>query len=343
MGLLVKRIKLSFAPSLELEFIDRDRAIKQVYELGEKGTRFPIVVFGPEGCGKTSWLLQATEVLKDLDYDIIYFNPMRKQFEAEVGVEDVKRRALEVVKQALSNHALARLVWIAIELSREAVRLGRKRLAIVIDDTFHYIGVKEASSIVKSLLELIEYPPASYDSIIAIVATSEGLSRREIGRHSWALLRPMWNMSREGFEQLYERIPKPKPPFEDVWRNTGGNPRTLSLLYQANWNVKRVITEYTAGREITPRFIVKWREWLEKAIENPDILWTPNTPEELVNELISRNLIVYNMYDRDPWFWIDEPPPEKDPEIGIGRYVAWQTPLHREAVKKALNTIKQST
>ncbi|GAB6944937.1 hypothetical protein JCM14467A_17190 [Vulcanisaeta sp. JCM 14467] len=34
--------------------------------------------------------------------------------------------------------------------------------------------------------------------------------------------------------------------------------------------------------------------------------------------------------------WIDEPPPERDPELGIGRYVAWQTPLHREAVRKAL-------
>ena len=339
--LFVKRIKLSFAPNLELEFIDRDRAIKQIYELGEKGIRFPIVVFGPEGCGKTSWLLQAIEVLKDLDYSTIYFNPMRKQFEAEVGVEDFKRRALEVVKQALSNHALAKLVWIVIELSREAIRLGRKRLAIIIDDTFHYVGVKEASSIVKSLLELIEYPPASYDSIVTIAATSEGLSRREIGRHGWALLRSMWNMSRKGFEELYKRIPEPKPPFEDVWRITGGNPRTLSLLYQANWSVKRVINEYIVGREITPSFIAKWREWLERAVENPDTLWASNTPKELVNELIYKNLIIYNMYDRDPWFWIDEPPPKKELEIGIGRYVAWQTPLHREAVRIALKNIRE--
>ena len=42
------------------------------------------------------------------------------------------------------------------------------------------------------------------------------------------------------------------------------------------------------------------------------------------------------MYDRDPIFWIDEPPPERDPELGIGKEVAWQTPLHREAVKRAI-------
>jgi hypothetical protein len=55
-----------------------------------------------------------------------------------------------------------------------------------------------------------------------------------------------------------------------------------------------------------------------------------------VKELIARNLIVYNVYDRDVWLWIDEPPPERDVELGIGKYVAWQTPIHREAVKRAI-------
>jgi hypothetical protein len=55
-----------------------------------------------------------------------------------------------------------------------------------------------------------------------------------------------------------------------------------------------------------------------------------------VNELVSRNLIVYSLRSRDPELWVDEPPPERDPDIGVGRYVAWQTPLHREAVRRAL-------
>jgi hypothetical protein len=45
------------------------------------------------------------------------------------------------------------------------------------------------------------------------------------------------------------------------------------------------------------------------------------------------------MYDRDPYFWIDQPPPERDPELGIGKNVAWQTPLHREAVRRALEEV----
>ena len=51
--------------------------------------------------------------------------------------------------------------------------------------------------------------------------------------------------------------------------------------------------------------------------------------------LIEKNLIA-RIWDRDPDAWIDEPPPERDPELGIGKYYAWQTPLHREAVRRIL-------
>jgi len=87
---VVRRVRLSFA-DLEVEFVNRDRAIQQVLEWSERGTWFPVVVFGPEGCGKTSWLLQAVEILKELGYSVVYFNPLRRMFEAEVGIESVKQ------------------------------------------------------------------------------------------------------------------------------------------------------------------------------------------------------------------------------------------------------------
>jgi len=74
-------------------------------------------------------------------------------------------------------------------------------------------------------------------------------------------------------------------------------------------------------------------------VEDPDALWRADAPEELVKELVERNLIVYNVYDRESWLWIDQPPPEKDLEIGVGKRVAWQTPLHREAVRRALEEL----
>jgi predicted AAA+ superfamily ATPase len=54
--MLIERVKLSLVPGLEIEFTDRDRGIRQVYELAKRGIRAPVVVYGPEGCGKTSWL-----------------------------------------------------------------------------------------------------------------------------------------------------------------------------------------------------------------------------------------------------------------------------------------------
>jgi len=82
--------------------------------------------------------------------------------------------------------------------------------------------------------------------------------------------------------------------------------------------------------------VARWRRWLEAAVEGPDALWSPDAPEELIDELEERNLITYHMYRREGWAWMDQPPPEEDPEIGVGRRVAWRTPLHREAVRRAL-------
>jgi hypothetical protein len=181
-----------------------------------------------------------------------------------------------------------------------------------------------------------------YENIVVLVATSEGVSRREIGRHFWAELRPMWNMPKEGFHQLYEKLPGPKPPFEEVWRWTGGNPRMLGRLHTAGWAAERVVGDVLREKGLTAEFVSRWRRWLEAAVEDPETLWTGDVPEELVRELEARNLIVYNMYDRDPYFWIDQPPPERDPELGIGKNAAWQTPIHREAVRMALREAASS-
>lgn len=50
------------------------------------------------------------------------------------------------------------------------------------------------------MLNLVEYPPRGYERVVALAATSEGVTQEEIGRHLWAVLRPIWNMSREGFQ-----------------------------------------------------------------------------------------------------------------------------------------------
>jgi len=331
----MRRVKLSFVPGFEVEFSDRDRGVQQVLEWAERGTRFPIVVFGPEGCGKTAWLKQAVELLRERGYEVVYVNPLQKEYLVHTDAKEVAKALAEAAFKV--SGVGAELAYAAFNAARELVRLKKRKVAVLVDDAFQAIGLgKEAAFYVKSLLGLIEYPPESYERIVAVAATSEGLSRREIGRHRWATLTPMWNMGRKGFEELYEKVPRPKPDVEEVWWWTGGNPWMLAQLYEARWGVDVVVRGIALSKELTADFVSEWRKWLEVAVEDPDSLWGAGAPEELLRELVARNLIVYNVYDRDPWFWVDEPPPERDLELGIGKHVAWQTPLHREAVRRAV-------
>ena len=336
----VKRVRLRFAPSLEVEFTDRDKGVEQIYRYAERGTIAPVVVYGPEGCGKSAWLLQAAEILKERGFDVIYVDFAHRDYIAYTSVKEIVERISEVVADA-TGYAPIKLADLVILLANQLLkRWKRKRITLLVDEVFQTIGLDKAEIYVKMLLNLIEYPPESYENIVIIVATSEGLSRWRIGRHRWGWLTPMWNISRKGFEELYEKIPSPKPSFEDVWRLTGGNPYVLRLLYIGNWSANTFTSLIIEEKRLSPEFISRWRKWLEKAVEDPDTLSDVNVPEKLRKALIRRNLIVYDMYDRDPELWVDEPPPERDQELGIGRYVAWQTPLHREAVKKSLEIYK---
>jgi hypothetical protein len=56
-----------------------------------------------------------------------------------------------------------------------------------------------------------------------------------------------------------------------------------------------------------------------------------------LKRLVEINLIIDTLPERTYDEWIDQPPPERELKIGVGRYVAWQTPLYREAINKLLN------
>jgi len=124
---MLKKVK-PFAPGLEVEFIDREKGIEQIFERAERGTWKPVVVFGPEGCGKTSLLLQAAEILREQGYSVIYFNPLRRRFEADVGIESIKQQILERLRQVSTEHEFAKLIWLVIDDALEILKHGEKRL-----------------------------------------------------------------------------------------------------------------------------------------------------------------------------------------------------------------------
>ncbi|MEM4971480.1 MAG: ATP-binding protein, partial [Sulfolobales archaeon] len=290
-------------------------------------------------CGKTAFLRQASEVLREYGYSVVYVNPLASIPEDRLDVSEELRGLLSEVPGDLGS--ALRIIEVSAELLYRVVRRGlRRRIALLADDVFQAIGLDRAEQLVKSLLNMIEHPSIAYERIVILIASSEGVTRERIGRHRWAEIRGMWNMPREGFEELYNQIPGEKPSIDDIWIYTGGNPWILSKLYLSSWRVGDVVEEIIHIKSLTREFIARYRRHLERAIEDPDYLWREPERDEhagqLLRELIERNLVIYPLPKRIESLWIDNPPPERDPELGIGRYVAWQTPLYRIAVRKAL-------
>jgi AAA+ ATPase superfamily predicted ATPase len=134
------KIKLSFVPGLEVEFVDREKAIKQVEEFTEKGTRFPIVVFGPEGCGKTAWLKQATFILRELGFEAIYIDPLHRDFIAYTDISEAVKRLAEATSEVIGV-AQVKLATLALDILKDLISIWRKkRVAILIDEVFQAIG-----------------------------------------------------------------------------------------------------------------------------------------------------------------------------------------------------------
>ena len=339
----MKRIKLFFA-GLEVEFTDRDKALGQIEELARKGTRFPLVIYGPEGCGKTALFMQTKKILEEYNYNVIYTNPMTEKPEEILqyssSIKDIVKEVFNLFPEPYS-----RIVDVAITIASQVMKRFRKsKIAILMDDIFQAVGLDKAEVYVKTLLNLIEYPPGDYENIVILVSSSEGITRERVGRHNWADMKILWNMNKNGFRELYSKLPNNKPSFENIWNLTGGNPRYLERLYEVNWNLDLVLNWVIRTRKLRS-FIKSLNDReidiLKEILEDPDKLFERlREPEAqtLEKKLIELNMII-EVWDRDEWSWIDTPPPERDPELGIGRYYAWQTPLHREAVRRVLEQL----
>jgi len=117
----VKRITVEIAPGVETEFVDRDRALAQITEWAEKSMRFPVVVFGPEGFGKTVFLRQAAEVLRELGYDVVYVDVSHLDFTAHTDVAEVAGKLAEAASE-VSGVAEVKLTYLAVEAVEELIR-----------------------------------------------------------------------------------------------------------------------------------------------------------------------------------------------------------------------------
>ena len=123
-------------------------------ELAERGMRFPLVVYGHEGCGETALLLQARAMLEDYGYHVVYVNPIAERIDEALSFSLPLRDVVLEVLRALPD-PLPRIVDIAVNIASLAMRkLTRPRIAILMDDAFQAVSPDRAEQYVKAMLNL---------------------------------------------------------------------------------------------------------------------------------------------------------------------------------------------
>jgi energy-coupling factor transporter ATP-binding protein EcfA2 len=118
----------------------------------------PVVVFGPEGCGKTAWLKQAAEILLRERLRGRLRQPPAERVLTHTVSKEVAETLAEIALRALgARRGRARLG--SLQRVRELLKLRKRKVAVWLDDVFQAIGLNQAASYVKGLLNMIEYTP----------------------------------------------------------------------------------------------------------------------------------------------------------------------------------------
>jgi hypothetical protein len=87
---------------------------------------------------------------------------------------------------------------------------------------------------------------------------------------------------------------------------TGEIPSLLGEPHSAKQNIEAWLSRPVMKKRPPADFTARWRGWLEQAVEDPDTLRGRRVPEELVNKLDRRNLVMHFLPDRITQLWIDQ-------------------------------------
>lgn len=338
-----------------IRFIDRVKELKALNEYCSRFRATPLYIYGPEGCGKTRLLREFTRRFNDFFMDgvAVYVDALedrdiRKALASSLPIDVLNiglEASMDLLQQSIPlGQALSRSISLIIDKIAEKVfrkSLKDKYILITVDDVVRSIGLGKVEYYTKWLYEVMwrleeEYKPKA---INLIATTSEGVSLNLITRHRHVGVNFIWNLDKESFKELFYEL---KPPsniyFEDVWRILGGNPgKLIELMGRYYWEIDKMVFDYVwRAKGIIKRIIEEGlREELAIAIEDPDSIMGKPTRNmaKVENILVEANMLIRVGIP------LDYSEIKPDLEIGLGREYAWQTPLYREALRKALNNM----
>ena len=344
----------------EVRFIDRVEEIRALRGWCSSFRYVPLYLYGPEGCGKTRLLRELVKRFDELmggDSIAIYVDALEgRDIGRALMTSGVLAKSVDIAKLGLRvvSDLIARNIPVGQALSQslslivdEVARrvygrvLHDKYVLIVVDDVTRAVGLDKIEWYVKWVFELMnklqeEYRPRA---INVIVSTSEGLSLDLISRHRHASIKLLWNLSREAFKELFTEL---KPPqdldFEEVWRLLGGNPgKLVELATWHQWSLNRMIEEYRVRlfkhlSEVKERGLINELKMLVDDITEAEEVHSREM-RNLIRLLEEKNLVIYKYWTTLTGKEFKKP----NPELGIGRYYAWQTPLYREILREIVS------
>ena len=333
---------------IEPKFVNRNDELKALERLGRRGSPSVMYVYGPEGCGKTRLL---REFIKTFDGIGIYIDALEQEsikraliFTKRLSeVEDLFTELAEQVVGSVGKWFTSRIFTILEKLITK-VKIKDENLVIAIDDVVRARGLEDLERYIKWLYELQWKVYEDYEpkSILIVATTSEGYSLRRIMRHTYNIPNLIWNLRRGAYEELVQQLGLAnKDVIEDVWKLTGGNPRSVievATIYR--WNYKEWLARIENElRDVAN--ILRAKNLVEETyrlIENPDILHERPSIElrETYETLLEHNVMMYVGIDLLSSWVRGERTLEPNRELGIGRYYAWQMPAYRKALERAL-------
>ncbi|RLF24756.1 MAG: hypothetical protein DRN15_02135 [Thermoprotei archaeon] len=319
----------------ELRFVNREPELDKMMRWAREGRYTPVFLYGPEGCGKTRLLKEFYQRLSQHeDYIIVYIDALEEKIpeKALLGSEKVLDVAKSIVEQIGGpvGKALADSVEALLEELYKRIKFKDKHVILLIDDVASPLGLDYIELYAKRLLSLSEELiwRMKARSALLIATTSEGKSARLIARHTYANLYFMWNLPKEHFMELAKQLGAPDEAImERAWSLTGGNPRALLEIASLRWNFDEWMRHIEHRMRRALFELREHKESIRAALEDPDVLVEDR---EAFNKMLDLNLIM-DFYA--------EPlgvKPRPNPEMGIGREIAWQIPVYVHVMRRVI-------
>jgi len=292
----------------------------------DRFNHFPLIIYGPEGCGKTTLMRYLTRRLGSKNYTSLYINALEYnvakalEFRGPV-INSIIRDLLRDIGGPLPS-ILSNIVQLIVDKIWVKLKSLGNGLFIVIDDVYKAIGLENVDRYTKLVYEWISWKASEYtNKLLVVITTSEGASKRILVRHTYTRVSLIWNMDYGSYEEFIEQL-EPRIRVDEAYSITGGNPRLTIELAEYSWDTKKLMSVYEEKiKKILQETSIKPSK-LQSLVEDPD-------SEPKTARILEDAGLMIELYRTTS---ISQPKPST--ELGIGKEWAWQTPLYKNIVQE---------